>query len=256
MIISFMVLENDAVFSARLKEVIERKLTEEIGIEAEIVTATSFSEAMDKQESVDIHLVGIDLNGKGSGLDYIKEVANGYSDDEPVIPVVVISSHNEEFYKMMALNDLKVISYIEKEKTYNEAQVLKDLKRAVKCFKKFDDRTVTFSRPGGYKVTYKERDIWCIKRLPQGQKKIVVSIYDEASKGLIEKEFSIKSSLGEVIELFSSPDKMIRCHQSWLVNPRVITGETRKDLILVSGLKIPLGGEYRDNVGTYYITLR
>ena len=252
MIISFMILDGNATFSKRLKELIEQKLAEQIGIEAQVVTATSFGEAMDKKASIDIHLVDLDLQGKGNGFDYIKEISKSYPDDEPVIPVIVISSHNEEFYKMMSLNELKVISYIEKEKPYNEEQILKDLKRAVKCFKKFDDKTVTFSRPG-YKRVYKERDIWCIKRLPLGQKKIMVSIYDESSKGLIEEEFSIKTSLTEVPNMFSSPDKMIRCHQSWLVNPRVIIGEAGRDLVLASGLKIPMGGEYRNNVEAHYM---
>jgi len=250
MIISFMILEDDAIFGKRLKEIIERKLTEELGIEVKIVIATTFSEAIEKSASADIHLVDIDLMGKETGIDYIKEIAKNYPADEPSIPVVVISSHSEEFYKMTALNELKVIGYIEKEKTYDEEQVLKDLKKAVKCVEKFDDKTVTFTRPA-YIRTYKERNIWCIKRLPHGQKKIMVTIYDEFSKELIEEEFSIKSSLTEVPKLFSSSDKMIRCHQSWLVNPRVIVAQTRDDLILSSGLKIPLGGEYVENVESY-----
>jgi len=246
-----MILEDDTIFSKRLKEIIERKLTEELGIEAKIVTATSFDEAMDKKGLVDIHLVDLSLEGEKSGIDYIKELAKDYPDDEPAIPVIVISCHNEEFYKMMALNEFKVISYIEKETTYNEEQVLKDLKRAVKCLKKLDDKTVTFSRPA-FKRTYKEKNIWCIKRLPHGKKRIVVTVYDEFNNELIEEEFSIKNSLMEVPKMFSAPDKMIRCHQTWLVNPRVIIGETRNHLVLLSGLKIPFGGEYKDSVESHY----
>jgi len=250
MIISFMILEDDIVFGQRLKQIVERKLTEEMGIEVKTVLATTLSEAIEKRASADIHLVDIDLTGKGNGLDYIRELAKDYSDDEPSLPVVVISSHSEEFYKMTALNELKVIGYIEKGQAYNEEQVLSDLKKAVKCVEKFDDKTVTFTRPA-YKRTYKERNVWCIKRLPNGQKKILVTVYDEFSKELIEEEFSIKSSLTEVPKLFSASDKMIRCHQSWLVNPRIIVAQTRDDLILASGLKIPLGGEYVENVESY-----
>jgi len=251
MIVSFMILEDDDVFSKRLKEVIERKLTEELGIEVKIVRATSFNEAIYKKGLADIHLVDLSLEGEKNGLDYIRELAKDYPDDEPSIPVVVISNHNEEFYKMMALNELKVISYIEKETTYNEEQVLKDLKRAVKCFKKLDDKTVTFSRPA-FKRTYKEKNIWCIKRLPHGKKRIIVTVYDEFTHELIEEEFSIKNSLMEIPKMFSSSEKMIRCHQTWLVNPRVIIGETRNSLVLLSGLKIPFGGEYKDSVESYY----
>jgi len=250
MTISFMILEDDAVFGQRLKQIIERKLTEDLGIDVKIIITTSLSEAMEKRASADIHLVDIDLEGKGNGIDYLRELAKDYPEDEPAIPAVVISSHSEEFYKMTALNELKVIGYIEKETAYSEEDVLKDLKKAVKCVQKFDDKTVTFTRPA-YKRTYKERNIWCIKRLPNGQKKIMVTVYDEFSNELIEEEFSIKSSLAEVPKLFSDPDKMIRCHQSWLVNPRIIIAQTRDDLILSSGLKIPLGGEYVENVESY-----
>ena len=251
MIISFMILEDDAAFSKRLKEVIERKLTEELGIEVKIITATTFEEAMEKKGLCDIHLVDVSLEGEKTGLDYIRELAKDYPDDEPTIPVVVISRHNEEFYKMMALNELKVISYIEKKITYSEEQLLKDLKRAVKCLKKLDDKTVSFSRPA-FKRTYKERDIWCIRRLPNGKKRIVVTVYDKFNDELIEEEFSIKNSLMEVPKMFSAPDKMIRCHQTWLVNPRVIIGVTRNDLVLLSGMKIPFGGEYHESVESHY----
>jgi len=250
MTISFMILEDDAVFAQRLKQVIERKLTEELKIDVKTIIATTLSEAIEKRASADIHLVDIDLDGKGEGIDYLRELTKDYPDDEPSIPAVVISSHSEEFYKMTALNELKVIGYIEKNKAYSEEDVLKDLKKAVKCVQKYDDKTVTFTRPA-YKRTYKERNVWCIKRLPNGQKKIMVTVYDEYNKELIEEEFSIKSSLAEVPKLFSTPDKVIRCHQSWLVNPRVIIAQTRDDLILSSGLKIPLGGEYVESVETY-----
>ena len=254
MTISFMILDRNATFSEKLKEVVEHKLTELTGIEAQIITATSLSEAMDKKDLADIHLVELDLMEKGNGLDYINEISKGYSEDEPTIPVIVVSSYSEEFYKMRALNDLKVVGYIEKD-TYSEEQLLKDLRRAVKCFKGFNNRTVTFSRPG-YKATYAEKNIWCINRLPHGQKKIVVTVYDELNGDLFEEEFSIKSSLTEIPGMFSSPDKIIRCHQSWLINPSVILGETKKHLVLLSGKVIPLGGEYKDNVESHYITSR
>jgi len=79
----------------------------------------------------------------------------------------------------------------------------------------------------------------------------MVTIYDEFSNELIEEEFTVKNSLTEVPKLFSAPNKMIRCHQSWLVNPRVIVGETRRDLILTSGLQIPFGEKYTDSLKPY-----
>jgi len=248
MIVSFMILENDIVLSKRLKEIIERRLTEELRIEVRVMTASFFSEAMNKGIILaDIHLVDIDLLG---GLNYIKEVVNSYPEDQPAIPVIVTGSHNEEFGTMMELIDLRVTGYIKREEKYDEEQVMKYLKRAVKCFKRFDDKTVTFSRSGN-KRTYKERNIWCIQRLPHGQKRIMVTIYDEFSNELIEEEFTVKNSLTEVPKLFSAPNKMIRCHQSWLVNPRVIVGETRKELILISGLQIPFGEKYTDSLKPY-----
>ena len=252
MTISFMILETDVTFSKQLQEIIEHKLAEETKIKAEVITADTFEDAMDKRAAVDIHVVNVNLN---SAIDYIRAVSKTYSEDEPVIPVIVLSSYSEDFYRMEVLNELKVISYIEKDRGYRKEHMLQELKRAVKCVKSFDNRTVTFSRPT-YQQTYKEKNVWCIKRLPHGQKKIIVTIYDEANHKLINEQFSIKSSLGEVLELFSSPDKMVRCHQSWLVNPKVIIGDTKNDLVLLSGLKIPIGGEYRDNVESYYVTQR
>ena len=251
MIISFMILEDKEIFSNRLKQIIERRLTEELGIESKIVTADSFDQAMTKKKvmTIDVHVVDIDLKGQGNGLDYIKEVAKEYA-DEPVIPVVVLSSHREEFYKMKALNELKAIGYIEKGTMYNEEQVLEDLKKAVKFAKVFDTTTVTFTRPNE-KISYLEKNIWCIRRSRTKQKKVLVTIYDDHKKALIVEEFSIKKSLLEVPALFSSEKQMVRCHQSWLVNPRVIIGETKDQLILSQGLKIPLGDDYRGQIEPY-----
>ena len=251
MIISFMILEDKEIFSNRLKQIIERRLMEELGLESKIVTASSLDEAIRKKAriSIDIHVVDIDLKGRGNGLDYIKEVAQDH-DGEPVIPVVVISSHKEEYYKMKTLNELKTIGYIEKGKLYDEKQVLKDLEKAVKCAQYLSNKTVVFSRLNE-KMSYKEKNIWCIERLPNGQKKMSVTIYDEHKKALVVEEFSLKRSLLEIPTLFSSEKQMIRCHQSWFVNPRAIVGATKHKLILSQGVEVPLGDSYRESIELY-----
>jgi len=82
---------------------------------------------------------------------------------------------------------------------------------------------------------------------PNRSKKMLVTIYDEDSGDVIKEIFSLKKSLLEVPDLFSSQNCMMRCHKSHLVNPRAIIGRRGDQLLLRLGEKVPLGGEYTES---------
>lgn len=250
-IITFLILEDNPKFLDQTVKLIERQLTEVAGIDCKILTATTAKEALKRkaETSIDIHVIDIDLPGGGNGFTYLEEVAKGYEDDEPVLPVVVISDQENDAYRIKALDRFKVTGFIGKSK-YDGKLALTALRRAVKMVRLLDEKKVTFRRPREVRI-YKEKNVWAIERLPRGQKKMLVSIYDEEKNQIIKEEFSLKSSLLEVPGLFSSPTCMIRCHQSHLVNPLVIIGQRGDQLLLPFGEKVPLGGEYADNIEIY-----
>ena len=249
-IITFLILEDDLKFLREIEKLIERQLTEMLGIECRIETATKVQKALGiKNElKIDIHIIDIDLPGRGNGFDYLAELAKDYTDDEPVLPVIMISSHEEDVYKIRALDKFGVIGFIGKSK-YNDELALSKFKKAVKMIEKYtSDETVTFTRPGEERA-YKEKHIWTITKVskPNRSKKILVTIYDEDSGEVIEETFSLKKSLREVPGMFSDPKSMVRCHKSYLVNPRAVIGRRGDQLLLRLGVEVPLGGEYAES---------
>ena len=245
-IMTFLVLEDDLKFSDKIVKLIERQLTVISGIECKIETATKVQKALrlKNELKIDIHVIDIDLPGRGNGFNYLEEIAKDYADDEPVLPVVIISSQEEDVFKLRAFKS-NVIGFIGKSK-YNDELALSNFKRAIRMVRLISDKMVTFTR-SNEKRTYKEKNVWVITRGPNRSKKMLVTIYDEITGEVRTEEFSLKTSLLEVPDMFSNPNCMVRCHKSYLVNPRAVVGQRGDQLLLPLGEKVPLGGEYAES---------
>jgi DNA-binding LytR/AlgR family response regulator len=89
--------------------------------------------------------------------------------------------------------------------------------------------------------------------MPQGKKKIVVTSYDDTVNEITSEEFSINSSLAEIFELFENDKDIIRAHQSWLINPKMIRGLNlvKEELILVNNIHIPVGETYKKELSPF-----
>ncbi|MCL1990206.1 MAG: response regulator [Defluviitaleaceae bacterium] len=243
MTFSFLILEDEQQFINKIDSVIKS-----MDINSKVLTAYNVEEALKKAYStaIDVFLVDINLNEPRTGLDFIREVREEY----PLSPVIIISALSEIHHKITAFNDLKVLGYI--DKPFENEQVITDLLKALEIAKIINNRTVTFKRQN-FARTYRTKDIYCIQRMPKGKKRIVVTAYDETTGDLATDEFSIKSSLAEVLELFLNDQDVVRCHQSWIVNPKYIRGfdVNKEELILVNNIKIPLGDTYKHNVASF-----
>jgi len=243
MTFSFLILEDEQAFINKMDSVIKS-----MDINSKVFTAYTVDEALEKAKStaIDVFLVDINLNEPRTGLDFIREIRQSY----PLSPIIVISSLVEIHHKIVAFSDLKVLGYI--DKPFDNDQVVADLSKAVEIAKIINNRTVTFKRQN-FARTYRTKDIYCIQRMPKGKKKIMVTAYDETIGDVSTDEFSIKSSLAEVLELFQNNQDVVRCHQSWIVNPKFIRGfdVNKEELILVNNIKIPLGDTYKHNVASF-----
>jgi len=243
MTFSFLILEDEQTFINKIDSVIKS-----MDINSKVLTAYTVEEGIEKANStaIDVFLVDVNLNEPRTGLDFIAAIREKY----PLSPVIVISSLVEMHHKIKAFSDLKVLGYI--DKPFENEQVISDLSKALEIAKIINNRTVTFKRQN-YARTYRTKDIYCIQRMPKGKKRIVVTAYDEAIGDVTTDEFSIKSSLAEVLELFQNEQDVVRCHQSWVVNPKFIRGfdVNKEELVLVNNIKIPLGDTYKHNVASF-----
>lgn len=243
MTFSFLILEDEQIFINKIESAIKS-----IEINSKILTAYNVSDALTKANSatIDVFVVDVNLNETRTGLDFIREIRSTY----PLSPVIIVSSLVEIHHKIKAFNDLKVLGYV--DKPFKNKALVSDLLKAIEISKIINNRTVTFKRQG-FARTYHTKDIYCIQRMPLGKKKITVTAYDPISDQVLSEEFSIKSSLSEVLELFQNEQDVVRCHQSWLINPKFIQGfDVNKDeLILINNIRIPLGDTYRQNVASF-----
>jgi len=243
MAFSFLILEDEQPFINKIDSVIKS-----MDIHSKILTAYSVEEGLEiaKLTTIDIFIVDINLNEPRTGLDFIHEIRSFY----PLTPVVVVSALSEMHHKMIAFSDLKVSGYV--DKPIENEQIVAELSRAVEIAEIVNNRTVVFKRQN-ISRSYQTRDIYCIQRMPKGKKRIVVTAYDEYTGTIESNEFSIKSSLTEVLDLFENKQDVIRCHQSWIVNPKFIRGfDVGKEvLIMANNLKVPLGDTYKHHIAAF-----
>jgi len=244
--ITILVLEDDPKFSEKIVQLLKRQLTERAGIECRVLVATTLRQALDhkSKQKIDIHLIDIDLPGREKGFDYLSEVGKDFDHDEPTLPVIIMSHHEDDRYQIKSYK-FKTIGYIEKS-IYSDDLALEYLERAVKLMRSLRKETVTFVRYSEQR-TYKEENVWTIRRAPNGQKKMIVTIYNEDWQNVMTEEFTLKTSLEKVPEMFSSPVSMVRCHKQHLVNPSAVVGRNSDHLLLPLGIKVPIGAEYEDN---------
>lgn len=243
MAFSFLILEDEQVFINKIKNVINS-----IDINSKFFTAHTVTDALEKANSTNIDVFLVDINSHEAHMEFhfIREIRKSY----PISPIIIISSPIEAQHKITAFNELKIIGYI--DKPFKHQQLANDILKSIEIAKVVNNRTVRFKRQN-FSKTYRTRDIYCIQRMPNGQKKIMVTAYDEIDGGISTIKFSIKSSLTEVLELFQNRQDVVRCHQSFLINPKFIRGfdVNEEEIILVNNIKIPLGDTYKQNVASF-----
>lgn len=216
--------------------------------ESKVYSTSNVSETLEKVKQVGIDVFVIDINMGDSlvELDFIEEIRKTHK----WTPIIIVGSIEDMEQKFSAFNELKIFAHI--DKPFKNEQVASELEKALDIAKLINDRTVSFKRKN-YIKTYRTKDIFCIQRVPHGKKKILVTSYDETVNEITTESFSIKSSLGEILDLFENENDIIRVHQSWLINPKMIRGLhlTKEELTLISNIKVPVGETYKHKLSPF-----
>ena len=243
MVFSFLVLENESALTNKLKNIIGS-----MEFESKIYSPLSLDEALEqtREGNIDVFVVGINPERPLAGLDFIREIRKVHQ----LTPIIMVGSSLNMEQQIISFNEFKVYSYI--DKLFNDDLIEKEVESALEVAKLINTRTVSFKRKN-YIKTYQTKDIVCIQRVPQGKKKILVTSYDDTVNEITTEAFSIKSSLGETLDLFENDKDMVRVHQSWLVNPKMVRGLhlTKEELTLVSNIKIPVGETYKHKIAPF-----
>jgi len=220
-----------------------------LDMEYKIFAAKSFNEAHIIMESatIDIFMVDILLSDDfEKGQDFVKEIREIY----PYNPIIIFSADLVIEQQIKIFSELNVFAYI--NKPFQNFEIVDHTKKALLLAEILYNRRVTFRRNNFTKI-YRTRDICCIHRVQNGQKRIAVIALDEITRKLSTEDFPIKSSLNEVLDLFENGCDILRCHQSWFVNPHYIRGfdALQSEIILTHNIRVPVGESYKKIVSLF-----
>jgi len=242
MAFSFLILDDELVAREQLKGLILS-----IDSESKVLMASTYKVALEilKSGDIDVYLIDVDLNGKKNGIDFIKEIKRRH----PLSQIIIVSAKLDPEFMLKAYQGLDILRYV--TKPYDHEKVAFDVKLGIQYAKVQNNQKVTFRRQGLIR-TYSARNILCVRRVPKDKKKIIVTVIEDGK--IVSEEFSIKRSLGEVPELFRHENSLVRCHTSWLVNPKMTVGADLFDekLILRYDVRVPYGGDkYRAKLAPF-----
>ena len=250
MSLSILTLENEVSSVNKIKAVVSS-----LEMDNKIHSFYTVDEAVEaaKMLSIDIYIVNINLSDLDPentmpGVAFIQELRKS----EKLTPVIAIGSLSEMPEVVTLFNDLNVFAYL--DKTTKNDIFKQQLIRALEFIDlaEINNRVVAFKRKSFIR-RYPVKDLICIQRVPHGKKQILVTAFDEDQGTISTEKFAIKSSLGEVLKQFTADSDVIRVHQSWVINPKMIRGFdlTKEELILVSNVRVPIGDTYKHLLKPY-----
>jgi len=235
----FLIVERNQLMIDKTEAVINS-----LGMDCRVLLAKSFDVAREIMKVVTVDIFIVDMLLKDdleTGYDFVRDIQV----DFPYSPIIVVSGNLDLEQQLKIFNELTVFAYI--NKPFQNFEIVNPIKKALPFTTIINNRRVTFKRNNLTK-TYRTSNIYCIKRLPNGQKKIAVTAHDEFRGELTTEEFPIKSSLNEVLEYFENGRDILRCHQTWIINPYYIHGfdVVQNEIILAQNIRIPVGESYKD----------
>ena len=188
--------------------------------------------------SIDAAFVDIHVLGEKTGWQFIKEIRK----TNELMPIAVISSTASINDMLDGFNKYNMIAGI--DKPYTEESIKAAINKTIALLEHIDDEVIALKGYGRVTKLYKGKDIYCVERR-NSSRSVVVTAYDCDTRELVETEFPLRGSIIEIANKFTRKKTLIRCHQSFLVNPRYIDGiDWRNDeLILTNGKKLAMGGE-------------
>ena len=204
------------------------------------------SEEWVKEYDFDMFYIDIQLAGKENGWDLIKKIAHTH----PGYPIIVVSGAVDQSEIISAFNNQLIFMII--NKPYTAEDIFSSFNKAVDALKYIPSQSISF-KADGIRKRYKETDIYYVKRHQTVQQKAIVRAYDALNKCIIETEVSLRGTITKITSMFRREKTLIRCHQSYLVNPRHIVeyDYAEEQLVLTDGTHIPVGAKFFKEISPF-----
>lgn len=247
MAFSFLILEKESAFIRKFKNIIES-----VNPSGKVYSTSDVEEAFRLVKEVNVDVFLIDVTTKDqltelTGLDFIKEIRK---EIHRLTPIIVVSSILDPQQMIETFHESKVLAYIDKR--FDAEQITPEFEKALEIAKVSNNRMISFKKKHDL-IVFPTRNLISIQRMPNGKKKVLVTSFDDLTQEVVAEEFSIKSSLGEILNAIENDNDLIRVHQSWLINPKMIRGLSflREELTLYSNIKVPIGTTYKERLAPF-----
>lgn len=232
--IVILIVEDDI----HIREEIE-KTVNSIDRDIRILTSKDGKEALTIIESIAIDIFIIDIGlPDWDGIALAKEIRKNYQ----YSPIIIESSKGNSTYQNKVLKEIKNLAFFRKPFSYSEFTAI--TKYAINLVKNLNVKKLLIKQNNQLRI-FMLQDILYIEKIKNKKRFCIVS-YDNDINDLIEEEF-FGYTLDTLLEL--SENELIRCHKSFLVNPKMIKkiNYTNDTVTLkYTETQIPLGKTFKN----------
>lgn len=235
---TILIVEDEELVRERLEQLIIN-----MGKEIKVMLAATKKEAQQITKCMDMDIFIIDIGlPDGDGIELARELKINY----PLNPIIIESGNGDNANYNRLHDQIEYSAFL--VKPFLDSQLIDKVNIALSYVEGLNkSSSITIGR-NGYVRIIQMRHIIYIEKIKDQRKVAIASIN-------ADNDFSIEEyngySLNSVVNMLKNKNELLRCHKSFIVNPKMITELIySKDAIKLmhTDREIPIGRAYREAI--------
>ena len=230
-----LVVEDDQIISNEIENVI-------LGIDnnIKVINADDGQTALKVAQTirVDVFILDIGLPDY-DGLELAKDIRKTYLFN----PIIIQSSNSKASYQQEVHDQIENIAYL--SKPYSKQKLIEKIKRSIEIAHRLGGNQLKIKQNGFCRIIDID-DILFIEKI-KGYKNVEISLYDQNLNQVYREEL-LGISLSSIIDMLSYKCDLLRCHKSYIINPKAIKKLNYAENTISlnhTSYKIPIGKTYK-----------
>lgn len=194
--------------------------------------------------AVDIFILDVKLPD-GNGIELAKKLRVTY----PNQPIIIESSEQDLSFQKLVHDEIENLAFLEKPYSWEKLQT--KMERALDIVKNQTTRKLVIEQ-NGFTYFFELNEVMYIETI-KGSKWVDIVLYDRERDSLVRK--TLKGfTLNKLIEDLPYKNALMRCHNSYIVNPQMITrwnyspAQGNTIILKYQNIEIPIGKTYRNKI--------
>jgi len=216
-LLTYLIAEDNLEIMKRIEELIEKQFTEpKLVLKA---TTLKDGEEIIQRGLVDIAIIDLYLPD-GNGDNLIATIREDY----PFMPIILQTIEDDLAYQAKIHKNYNDITYITKKDLFDDLPDKLNYARS-KC-NLLTPEHVAIERPGGMDIIYTDQICYIFKT--SGKKILNLLLYDLRKQHYYNYEIK-GMALSEFTDMYNSSGFFIRCHNSYILNKKMVKTISRED---------------------------